>query len=143
MAAYLACLAAVGFWPSPVDKPIQGTLASVLRYLHRHGVPGWVNYQFVEASANIALFIPFGILVATSLPAVKWWRLVALGAAASLCIELGQLLFMAARFATPMDVLMNTVGTLLGVGFARLILPKSSANSHSSKRNLSSHKDTL
>jgi glycopeptide antibiotics resistance protein len=143
MAAYLACLAAIGFWPSPVDKPIQGTLASVLRYLHHHGVPGWVNYHFVEASANIALFIPFGVLVAMSLPAVKWWRLVVLGALASICIEFGQLLFMVARFATLIDVLMNTAGALVGVGFARLILPKSPTPITRSKKGLSSHKDTL
>ncbi|MHC8608831.1 VanZ family protein [Paenarthrobacter ureafaciens] len=143
MAAYLACLAVVGFWPTPVDKPIQGTLASVLRYLHDHGVPGWVNYKFVEASANITLFIPFGILIAMSVPGMKWWRLVALGALASMCIELGQLLFMAARFDTFMDILMNTLGALIGVALVRLILRKVSANPSSTAATLSSHKDPL
>lgn len=135
MAAYLACLAAVGFWPTPVDKPIQGTLASVLRYLHDHGVPGWVNYKFIEASANVALFIPFGILIAMALPGVKWWRLVALGALASICIELGQLLFMAARFATFMDILMNTEGALIGVLLVRILMRKPSARLTSTKSN--------
>ncbi|AOY70081.1 teicoplanin resistance protein VanZ [Arthrobacter sp. ZXY-2] len=78
-----------------------------------------------------------------SLPKVTWWRLVALGALASICIELGQLLFMAARFATVMDILMNTEGALIGVALVRLILRKLPANPTSTAATLSSHKDPL
>lgn len=67
----------------------------------------------------------------------------ALGAMASICIELGQWLFMAARFATFMDVLMNTLGALIGVVLVRLILHKFPANPTSTAATLSSHKDPL
>ena len=121
LTAYLAAVAVVGFWPTPVDKPIFGTLTAALKYLHRHGAPGWFNYHFVESSANVAMFIPLGILAAMALPAKPWWQLAAIGLAASLCMEVGQLLIIAARFASPLDVVMNTCGAVIGIGSARLL----------------------
>lgn len=129
LTVYIAVLAIVGFWPTPVDKPLHGFLEAALKYLHSHGVPGWFNYHLIEASANVAMFIPFGILIAMALPAKAWWQLASLGLMTSTCMELGQLLFIAARFASLTDVVTNTLGTVIGSCIVRL-LTASYSNEH-------------
>lgn len=121
LVAYLGALAVVGFWPSPVDQPIQGTLATLLDLLHRHGIPSWFDYHVVESSANIAMFVPFGILSAMAFPTRGWWVIAGLGILVSTSMELGQLLFITARFSSVVDVVMNTLGTVIGVAGVRLL----------------------
>lgn len=94
----------------------------MLEYLHSHGLPGWVSYHFVEASANVAMFIPFGILIAMALPSKAWWQLACIGLVTSTCMELGQLLFLAARYSSLVDVVTNTVGAVIGISVVRLIV---------------------
>ncbi|BCW11837.1 hypothetical protein NtRootA4_29000 [Arthrobacter sp. NtRootA4] len=122
LTAYLLGLATVGFWPSPVDRPVQGMLARVIRYLHVNGWPSWFDYHFIEASANVVLFIPFGILAALALPRRASWQQTAIGFTTSMCMEIGQMLFIPARFSSLLDVVTNTVGTVIGVGLVRLLL---------------------
>ncbi|WP_310166062.1 VanZ family protein [Arthrobacter sp. BE255] len=114
-------LAFIAFWPSPVDQPIQGDLGRVLRYLHAHGVPRWFDYKFIEAAANVALFVPLGIVASRAFPDKSWWRVGALGLLVSGCMELGQLLFLDDRFATPQDVVTNTAGAVIGAIVARIV----------------------
>lgn len=107
-------LALVAFWPSPVDAPVQGQLASLLKLLHTHGIPNWFNYKFVEACANVALFIPFGAVAALAYPTRHFWQIGILGLIVSGCIELGQLLFLHNRFASLLDLVTNTGGAVIG-----------------------------
>lgn len=122
-------LAAIAFWPIPVDQPIQGQLVGVLNFLHRRGIPGWFNYKFVEASANVALFIPYGIVSALSFPKKRWWQIGLLGLLVSGCIELGQLLFLHNRFSSPLDLVTNTSGAVIGALLAAVTLKKVQARS--------------
>ncbi len=114
LAVYLVFLALVAFWPTPVDRPVDGTLEAVLRYLNRHGAPAWLDYGFVEKAANVALFFPLGLLMALILPRPRWWLAVPIGITASCCIELGQLLFLSARVASVTDIVVNSLGAALG-----------------------------
>ncbi|KRE92044.1 VanZ family protein [Arthrobacter sp. Soil764] len=107
-------LAFIAFWPSPIDQPVQGQLASVLDILHRLGVPGWLNYTLVEAAANVLLFVPLGIVSSLAFPRKYWWQIAALGLLVSGCIELGQLLFLHSRFAALSDIVTNTAGSTIG-----------------------------
>ncbi len=107
-------LTLIAFWPSPVDKPLSGQLAAVLIFLHRHGVPFWFDYKFVEAAANVVLFMPFGFVAALAFPSKRWWQIGAFGLLVSGCIELGQLLFLQDRFASPSDIATNTSGAVIG-----------------------------
>lgn len=113
--AYFAALAGILLWPSPVDRPIDGTLLHVIDWLHRHGLPEWlVSYSTVEFTANIALFIPFGIILALPLPRRKWWLAVAIAAAVSAGVELAQALLLPERLAAWSDIVANTSGAFIG-----------------------------
>ncbi|MCZ2402927.1 VanZ family protein [Paenarthrobacter sp. Z7-10] len=114
LALYLLVLALIAFWPTPVDRPIDVQLNIVLTYLQTHDAPTWINYAFVESAANVVLFVPFGLLMAAAVPLRRWWLAILVGVGASVCIELGQLLFLSERYATVKDVEVNTLGAVLG-----------------------------
>ncbi|MDR7083188.1 glycopeptide antibiotics resistance protein [Arthrobacter ginsengisoli] len=122
LAGFLAVLALVGFWPSPVDQPVQGQVAGFLFFIHTLGVPGWIGYGFVEASANVALFVPLGVLAALAFPQKPWWQIGAFGLLVSGVMEFGQLLFLHSRFPSPLDLVTNTAGCLVGFLLATLFL---------------------
>ena len=84
-------------------------------------MPEWLGYNFVEASANLLMFIPLGILVATAFPRRTWWQLAAVGVLTSVAMEVGQLLFITARFSSLSDVVNNTAGAVIGIAFTRLV----------------------
>nr|WP_237399269.1 VanZ family protein [Rathayibacter iranicus] len=110
---YLIALAFIAFWPTPVDAGLRGDLTRATAWFARHGLAA-VNYSLIESGANVVLFIPLGLLVALHVRARLAWIAVAVGALTSCLIELGQLLFLAARFATLEDVAANTTGAALG-----------------------------
>lgn len=120
--AYLVALALIAFWPTPVDRGAHGSISSVVFWLHAHGVPAWLDYAVIEFSANIALFVPVGLLVVVLVGARHWGLGPMIGAGISCSIELGQLLFLPGRFATINDVIANTLGALLGTAVAIVVL---------------------
>ena len=122
LAAMLAPLGLIAFWPSPVDEPVQGELASILSFLHTHGIPRWFNYKFVEAAANVALFIPLGVVASLAFTEKRWWQIGAFGLIVSGCMELGQLLFLHNRFASLQDIVTNTGGAVIGALLAMAAL---------------------
>lgn len=128
LAGFLAFLALVGFWPSPVDKPVQEEIAGFLFFIHNLGVPPWIGYGFVEATANVALFVPLGLLGALAFPTKPWWQIGALGLLVTGCMELGQLLFLHSRFPSLLDLATNTSGCLVGaLLLAHVVRPRWSA----------------
>lgn len=119
LAAMLAPLALVAFWPTPVDQPVQGELAAFLIIIHAVGIPGWVNYSFIEATANVLLFVPVGVVSSQAFPGKRFWQIGAFGLVVSGCAELGQQLFLHDRFASPLDLVTNTAGCVIGALAAR------------------------
>jgi glycopeptide antibiotics resistance protein len=124
LAAMMVPLALIAFWPSPIDQPFQGELAGILGFLHSRGIPAWFNYKFVEASANVVLFIPLGAVAMLAFGEKRWWQIGALGLFISGCIELGQLLFLHNRFASLQDIVTNTSGAVIGALLATAALKK-------------------
>lgn len=117
-------LALIAVWPAPVDFPVQGQLAGVLDFLHTHGIPVWFNYKFVEAAANVLLFVPMGFAASLAFVNKRWWHIGILGFLVSGCIELGQLLFLHSRFSSVQDVVTNTSGAVIGALLAVLVLKR-------------------
>lgn len=124
LAAYVAVLAAVALWPQPVDRPVAELLRRALRALHRRGVPGWVDYGFVESASNVLLFVPLGALVVWIIGRRYWWVGAAAGLLTSCAIELAQFLFLPGRYPTLADVLANALGAALGSLLGLLIMPR-------------------
>jgi glycopeptide antibiotics resistance protein len=111
LVVYLALVARVTLWPAPASPSTFDLVRAVLEWLSRVGVP--ITYAGLEAGANVVLFLPFGVLV--GLLVRRSWLVVVLGFAASTTIELCQLLFLPSRFPTVQDVVLNTLGTAIGV----------------------------
>lgn len=119
LALYLLVVLRITQWPDVADPSAFTALDAALAWLHAHGLPATVDVAVVEAVANVVMFVPFGVLV--PLAALRRaWVAVPLGAAFSTAIELGQLLFWPTRVPTVQDVIMNTLGAVVGVGLLKL-----------------------
>ena len=121
LVAYLVAALLIGFWSTPVDGPARGWLLHTLDVLHLRGIPLAVNYATVESAANVLFFVPLGILLTAILPRRRWPLAVVFGALFSCGIELGQLVFLPARFASWSDVAANTAGAASGVALTLVI----------------------
>jgi hypothetical protein len=124
LGAYALVLGLIAFWPVPVDRGGSVILMRWLGNLHRWGVPPWFNYGVVEVASNVLLFIPLGALIARILGLRLWWGAVAAGFLVSVLIELSQLVFLPARFASIADVAANTSGAIIGALAARVLMAR-------------------
>lgn len=113
-ALYLAALACIGFWPTPVERPVSGLLRNFLRVLQEQPLTAGIRSGHVEVAANVLLFVPLGLLIASLLPARRWWLAAVAGLLGSGAIEVVQFLALDQRQAGLRDVASNTVGALLG-----------------------------
>lgn len=115
IAATVVVLVGIGlvvFWPMPPHPSEGGPYRQVLEFLWDHGLPRWFTFMTAEFCANIALFVPFGMVA-------YWWkpsvvRDTMLGFAASCLIEAAQGAFVGGRVADPRDIASNTIGALVG-----------------------------
>lgn len=107
--------------PTPLDQGYEGAIDRLLGVLHRNGVPEWFGYNKLEFSANVLMFVPFGFLLSLALPRRAVWATLLVIPVFSASIELIQAIALSARFATPLDVLANTIGGYLGAIVAFLI----------------------
>ncbi|CAN5267381.1 hypothetical protein BH09ACT1_BH09ACT1_12050 [soil metagenome] len=114
LALYIAAGAAVLLWPTRVDAPFDAQLAVTLATLHSHGVPAFVNYAFVESSANVVMFFPLGVLLTLMWSSRLAWIAPAAGFLASAGAELAQLWLLPNRVASVEDVYANTAGAVIG-----------------------------
>ncbi|PRY64315.1 VanZ like protein [Glaciihabitans tibetensis] len=120
LVGYLAVAALIVFWPTPVDRPVHGQVAAAVTSAQQAGATA-VTYNTVEIAANVALFVPLGVLLVLVFVRMPWWLAIAICAALSALVELGQRVFIAERFASPIDIAANTAGGALGVVAAVLM----------------------
>lgn len=118
LAGYLLLVARITLWPSLDDEPALAWVTGFLAWLHDHGLPARIDLVVVEALANVAMFVPLGLLLPVTTSALaggrRWWA-VGAGLGLSALIETCQLLFLPTRYPTVQDVVMNTLGALVGV----------------------------
>ena len=104
---YGVALTAIALWPTPVDRDAGPLLRAIT-----DAVP-WLTYGVIEFSSNVVLFVPLGVLLTLLLPRGSLFvPLLALLVTAA--IESVQGLLLAARTPSPLDILANTAGAVLG-----------------------------
>lgn len=112
--ALAAGILVITFWPTAVDEPVSGDVTRVIGALHEAGAPREVDYNAVEFTANVLMFLPFGAAAAAALPPRRWWLAGVAGFGLSGVAELGQLVLLPGRVGSAYDVLANTAGAMLG-----------------------------
>ncbi|WIB11825.1 VanZ family protein [Curtobacterium sp. MCPF17_052] len=120
--AYAVAVVLIGFWGTPVDAKAQPWIDRLIGAAHRHGAPSWFGYPMIESLANVAFFVPLGLLVVLLAGARWWWAGAGAGLLVSATIETGQALFLPARFATIDDIVANTMGAVLGAVLGVVLL---------------------
>jgi glycopeptide antibiotics resistance protein len=92
-------------------------LTTIRIYLDNLDSAFWVS----QAVGNVLLLLPIGLFGPLVLPWLdRWWRVLLVALALSVCIELGQLL-VPDRSADVDDVLLNALGALAGFGLLRIL----------------------
>jgi len=118
LALYLGVVLTITMWPTQPDQAYALFVDRLLGLLHRNGAPAWFGFSELEFTANIAMFVPLGFLLALTLPERESWLSFPLLPAFSVMIEVTQGLFLPERFATVSDVLANTLGGCIGAVLA-------------------------
>ncbi len=121
VALLLVCLVVVlcvTMSPTPINLGREDAIRKLLTVLHDNGVPEWFGYSKLEFTANIAMFIPLGLLIGLALPRGLGWLGLVLPPAFSACIELTQALVLSQRTATIEDVIANSLGGWIGLAAA-------------------------
>src|SRR5690554_2623890 len=100
LAPYALVLALIVWLPDAEASRVTGLVGRIAGSLaSRLDVSYSTTYTLMEFAANIALFVPFGVLLAVGWPRLKTWHLAALGLLTSGLIEFVQL-YLPTRFTT-------------------------------------------
>lgn len=108
LVVYGVVLAAIAFWPVPVDRG-----AGPFLRLISQAIPV-LTYPRIEFAANILLFVPLGLLLVMILTSLRWLVL-PISFLASVTIECVQAVALHARTPSVHDVVANTAGACLGI----------------------------
>jgi glycopeptide antibiotics resistance protein len=117
---YLLVVALIVWLPAGIASRVTGIAFWFGRIVSEYtGISQSTSYVIFEFLANIALFVPLGLLVAAGWRQTNAGWVILLGFAASVTIELVQTL-LPSRVPTLSDVVANTLGTVIGCCMARL-----------------------
>lgn len=111
---YIVVVLLVTLWPTTVDQGMDPYIDRLLAKLWSKGVPTFVDYDFIEFSANIVFFVPVGFLLGLLFPFRFSWLAVIGGGLLSASVETAQALFLPGRVPSIDDVIANTAGAMVG-----------------------------
>lgn len=117
LVVYLALLAAISLWPKPVDGGgiIWFLTSEILKFTRSVSGLNWLQYNQLEALANVLLYLPLGLFLVVLLPKLKLWWLLPIPILVSVVAEAIQRFALPARYSTLDDVYNNSLGGVLGV----------------------------
>ena len=127
---YLAMVAVITLSPAQSTNP-GGPLLWVTQWLARSPVTSWLTLSRFDFTANVIMFVPFGVLVGLLLGPRRWWLVLVLAAASTVAIETAQL-FIPNRVSDVHDLIANTAGAAIGLGLivtVRLLRARRTADS--------------
>jgi glycopeptide antibiotics resistance protein len=117
---YLAIVFLIVFSPSGGETQGTGLVAWVVARIDELHTAHESAYVVLEILANVAMFVPFGVLVWLAFTRPRWWLVVLFGFATTVTIELVQTT-MPTRYSTVSDVIANTLGAFIGVFLVRAL----------------------
>jgi glycopeptide antibiotics resistance protein len=104
----------------------QRFVNELIQLTDQHTALTWMTYDRAEFFANIAMFVPVGMIAAMWFPR-RWWPLAAvLAVGLSVGIEWTQHVALPTRVSDPQDVLANGTGGVAGallIGIVRNLAP--------------------
>ena len=118
LAVYLVALGVLTMMPEPDDHTAFGWVRDTIDRVAAHGVP--VTFAGLEATGNVLLFVPFGLLVGLLVSPRRWPLVLLAGSVTSAAIETIQLAI-PGRWTTLQDWVLNTVGTAVGLAVLALV----------------------
>jgi VanZ family protein len=117
LVAYLGVLISASLWPTPVDGGgfVWFITSNILKFCRSISWLNWIQYNQLEALANVALYIPLGAFLVLLLPRVPVLVLCLTPLLVSAVAEGLQRFFLPERYSTLDDVLHNALGGFIGV----------------------------
>lgn len=119
----LAIVLIITLSPVRVDTGQEYLVDRILQELHERGAPTWFEYNELEFSANVAMFMPLGFFLGLIMLRRRWVGAIGLWAL-SYGIEAIQQHFLPERVSDPRDLIANTIGGCLGLVLAELAFPR-------------------
>lgn len=120
---YTLFIAFMTLTPHQLDTSPEGPIGRLLEFFAAHQVTAWLTYQVVEALANVAMFVPFGFLLALHLGRRRWWIGWAIGVVFTCLIEGTQATLLSpTRYATISDLITNSIGAGVGAILALILM---------------------
>ncbi|MFT4050820.1 MAG: VanZ family protein [Microbacterium sp.] len=110
---YGVALALIALWPQPVDRGASRLLKAVT-----HVIP-LLTYARIEFIANIALFVPFGLLLALILS--QRWLVLPIAFVTTVLIEGIQAVILDERTPSLYDIVANLAGACVGLLLVELV----------------------
>ena len=114
---YLTVLITASLWPTPVDGGgvVWFVTSKILQFARGVDWLNWLQYNQLEALANVVLYIPLGIFLVALLPRLRFIPLCLIPVVFSIIVEASQRFLLPERYSTLNDVLTNALGGLIGV----------------------------
>jgi glycopeptide antibiotics resistance protein len=106
--------------PRRIEQRAPEFVSVVLEWMSSVFGSSWGTLGVADFAANLAVFVPVGLLAYLILPRRAWVVAILVGPALSGAVELIQFLFLPERVAALSDVVAATIGAALGVGIAAL-----------------------
>lgn len=103
----------ITLWPTHALLRLKPVVVRGLTALHDRGILEPLTWVRLEVLANVAMLVPVGLALVLAIGGRRWLLAVAACAGLSLAVELAQHA-MPGRIASPLDVVANTAGALLG-----------------------------
>jgi len=114
-AGYLWAVAWMTLRARPYGDDIASGLDRLLRWFAAHPSTAWITFDRVEFAANVAMFVPLGVLAVLWFGVRAWWSAILIGALVSGAIESAQAALLSTRVADIRDIVANTAGATIGM----------------------------
>jgi glycopeptide antibiotics resistance protein len=117
---YLGVVGWITLGPQPTGLVHGSGIWQLLALVREHPSLSWITYSLLEFTANVAMFLPVGVLLLLLMGRRGWWAAILAGGLLSVAIEAAQL-FIPGRVSDVRDLESNSIGTVLGVVAALVI----------------------